>query len=69
MAVLGEKTRIKVTIGLILLVSVEAILKHFFTGIPFVEAVTAQVAIGGWYLQKKSDENKIKIGLNNGQDN
>jgi len=64
---MGEQTRLKITIGLILLVFIQSILKNFLPGLPFTEAAGFEVAIGGWYLQKKSQENEVKIvKANNG---
>lgn len=63
--VVGMKTRIKLTVGLILLIFVEAIIKHFCPGFPFAEAIAAQVAISGWYLEKKT-RNNIECMRSNG---
>jgi len=54
-------TRLKLTIGLIALIFVEFILKHFLPGAPFAEAVAAEVAIGGWYLEKKTRDNLARV--------
>jgi hypothetical protein len=56
-----KRTRLKLTIGLILLIFVEFVLKHFLPGAPFAEAVAAEVAIGGWYLEKKTRDNLAHI--------
>ena len=52
-----KRTRLKLTVGLILLIFIEFIIKHFLPGAPFGEAVAAEVLIGGWYLEKKSRDN------------
>jgi hypothetical protein len=51
------QTRLKVSIGVIILIFVEAVLKHFLPGLPFAEAIGAQVVVAGWYVDKENKRN------------
>jgi hypothetical protein len=60
-AFIAEKTRLKMTYIVIALIAVQAILKHFLSGLPFTEAISAEVLVAGWYVQKKSQENTARL--------
>ena len=55
-----RQSKLKLTIGLILVFLIEAIISAFAKGFPFTELVAAQGLVGGWYLQKKNQDDATR---------
>jgi len=51
-----KSTRIKLTVGGIILIFIEAVIKSFLAGFPFTEAVSIQSALIAGYLGAKTTQ-------------
>lgn len=62
---MSAKQAYVLVVGLIILIPIEAVLKHFLPGLPFGEAVAAQVGLATAILTSKvfNDRGEMKYGI------